>query len=74
MRQHKVLEWLGVTIAVLYALMIALNIGAEFYGFALLLLSAVLLGLWSHRCRHRGMFLLQFFYAATAIIGMVRWF
>ncbi len=71
---HKTLEWLGVGVAIVYSLLIAANIGAEFIGFSLLLLSAALLGVWAQLCRHRGMLLLQIFYAAAAIIGMVRWF
>lgn len=73
-RRKKLLEWLGVTIAVLYSLLIAANLGFEVAGFTLLLLSAVILGVWAHLCQHRAMFLLQFFYAGAAILGMIRWF
>ncbi len=74
MNRNKTLEWLGVVVAILYSLLLALNIGAEFLGFALLLLSALLLGIWAHRENHSGMRLLQVFYATVAVIGMVRWF
>ena len=40
MDRHKLLEWAGVTTAILYSMLIALNIGAEFIGFSLLLISA----------------------------------
>jgi len=50
------------------------NIGIEFFGFCLLLLSAILIGIWAYRGGHKGILLLQFFYATAGIIGMVRWF
>ena len=74
MNKSKILEWLGVVTAIVYSLLLALNIGVEFVGFALLLLSAGLLGLWAHQGNHKGMLLLQGFYATAAVIGMVRWF
>ena len=68
------LEWLGVITAIIYSLLVALNIGAEFLGFALLLISAILIGLWAYFGKHRGILLLQVFYASAGIIGMIRWF
>ena len=69
----KILEWGGVITAILYCLLIALNIDLEFLGFSLLLLSAFLIGIWSIRGNHRGILILQLFYAIAAIIGMIRW-
>ena len=74
MNKKKILEWLGVITAIIYSLLVALNIGAEFLGFALLLTSAILIGLWSYFGKHRGILLLQIFYATAGIIGMIRWF
>ena len=74
MDKNKVLEWLGVITAIIYSLLVALNIGAEFLGFILLLISAVLIGLWAYFGKHRGILLLQVFYATAGIIGMIRWF
>ncbi len=74
MDKNKVLEWLGVITAIIYSLLVALNIGAEFLGFALLLISAILIGLWAYFGKHRGILLLQIFYASAGIIGMIRWF
>ena len=74
MNKNKILEWLGVTTAIIYSLLVALNIGAEFLGFTLLLISAILIGLWSYFGKHRGILLLQIFYATAGIIGMIRWF
>jgi len=70
----KLLEWFGVITAILYSMLVASNIGAEFIGFLLLLISAVSIGLWAYLCQHRGILFLQFFYASAGVIGMLRWF
>ena len=70
----KIFEWAGVTTAILYSLFVALNIGIEFIGFSLLLLSALLIGVWAYKLKHNGILFLQFFYAGAGIIGMYRWF
>ena len=72
--KNKILEWSGVITAIAYSLLVAMNIGAEFLGFVLLLISAILIGLWSYCGKHKGILLLQIFYASAGIIGMVRWF
>ena len=74
MNRQKWLEWSGVGTAILYSMLIALNIGAEFIGFCLLLLSSGLIGLWAFFDNHRGILFLQLFYASAGFIGMVRWF
>ena len=73
MKNNK-LEWCGVVTAILYSLLVALNIGAEFFAFFLLLISAILIGLWSFNGNHKGILFLQLFYASGGIIGMIRWF
>ena len=70
----KILEWGGVATAILYSLLVAMNIGAEFIGFTLLLISSGLIGLWSYFGKHKGILVLQLFYAASGIIGMARWY
>lgn len=70
----RVFEWLGVVTAIIYSLLVALNIGAEFIGFTLLLISSGLIGIWAYLGKHRGILFLQFFYASAGIIGMIRWF
>ena len=72
--KQKTLEWAGVATAVLYSLLVAMNIGAEFIGFILLLISSALIGLWAYFGRHQGILILQLFYATAAIIGMMRWY
>ncbi len=72
--KQKTLEWAGVSTAVLYSLLVAMNIGAEFIGFTLLLISSALIGLWAYFGRHQGILFLQLCYATAAIIGMARWY
>ncbi len=74
MSDIRTLEWFGVVTAILYSLLVACNIGAEFVGFSLLLISAIAIGFWAYLGRHRGILFLQFFYALAGIIGMLRWF
>ena len=72
--KSKLLEWFGVVTAIMYSMMVALNIGVEFIGFLLLLVSAFSIGYWSYLGKHRGILFLQFFYATAGIIGMLRWY
>ena len=74
MKKEKILEWMGVITAIIYSLLVAMNIGAEFFGFMLLLISAILIGIWAFIGKHNGILLLQLFYASAGIIGMLRWF
>ena len=69
-----ILEWLGVTTAILYSLLVAINLGYELLAFFLLFISAILIGLWSYIGNHKGILLLQIFYASAGIIGMIRWY
>ena len=71
--KKKFLEWSGVLTAIVYSLLVAFNISAEFIGFTLLLISAILIGIWAYLGEHRGILLLQLFYATAGIIGMIRW-
>ena len=57
----KIFEWLGVATAILYSLLVAANIGAEFIGFTLLLTSSALIGIWAFLGKHKGILFLQFF-------------
>ena len=61
MKIGKVLEWSGVITAIVYSLLVAMNIGAEFLGFTLLLISAILIGIWAFIGKHNGILLLQLF-------------
>ena len=74
MTRLEFFEWAGVVTAIMYSLLIALNIGAEVFGFFLLLLSAFLIGFWAYECGHKGILFLQTFYGTAGVIGMVRWF
>ena len=74
MTRDKILEWCGVATAIVYSLTVAMNIDLEFVGFSLLLISAILIGLWAYFGKHKGILFLQLFYAIAGIIGMVRWY
>lgn len=69
----NIFEWLGVATAIVYSLLVASNTGLEFLGFALLFLSSGLIGIWAFMGKHRGILLLQVFYATAGVIGMIRW-
>ncbi|MGI9195653.1 MAG: hypothetical protein ACR2IO_04535 [Candidatus Nanopelagicus sp.] len=70
----RLFEWLGVVTAIIYSLLVAANIGAEFIGFTLLLASSAFIGIWAFLGKHKGILFLQFFYATAGVIGMIRWF
>jgi nicotinamide riboside transporter PnuC len=69
----KILEWFGVLTAIAYSMLVASNTGNEVLGFALLFISAIAIAVWAFLCKHYGMLLLQFFYAAAGIFGVLRW-
>jgi|TARA_B110000902_G_scaffold194324_1_gene220229 hypothetical protein len=69
----SVFEWTGSTLAIIYALLIASNTGNEILGFSLLLISASLFAAWAVIDKRWAFLLLQLFYAASAIIGLIRW-
>lgn len=68
-----VFEVSGSVLAMAYALLIASNTGNEILGFSLLLISAILFGAWGYIDKRWAFFALQFFYAASAVIGIIRW-
>lgn len=63
----------GSVLAMAYALLIASNTGNEILGFSLLLASALLFAAWGYIDKRWAFFVLQFFYATSAIIGLIRW-
>ena len=72
-RLIRIFETLGSVTAMAYALLIASNTGNEVLGFSLLLVSALLFAAWGWIDRRWAFLALQFFYAASAVIGLVRW-
>ncbi len=68
-----IFEISGSVLAMVYALLIASNTGNEVLGFSLLLVSALLFAAWGYLDKRWAFFALQFFYAISAIIGLVRW-
>ena len=69
----RVFEVAGSGLAIIYAMMIALNVGLEVQGFALLLISALLFAGWAIIDKRWAFLLLQGFYITSAIIGLIRW-
>ena len=68
-----IFEVSGSALAMIYALLIASNTGNELLGFSLLLISALLFAGWGFLDKRWAFLALQFFYAASAIIGLIRW-
>ena len=68
-----IFETSGSLLAILYAMLIASNTGNELLGFTLLLVSACLFAAWGIIDKRWAFLVLQFFYAASAIIGLIRW-
>lgn len=68
-----VFEWLGSALGIIYALLIASITGYEILAFVLLLSSASLFAAWAVIDRKWAFLALQMFYAASAIIGLIRW-
>ena len=72
-RWITIFEVSGSVLAMAYALLIASNTGNEILGFTLLLVSALLFAAWGLIDKRWAFLLLQGFYAASAIIGLIRW-
>lgn len=68
-----IFEVTGSILAMIYALLIASNTGNETLGFSLLLISALLFAAWGYLDKRWAFLALQFFYAVSAIIGLIRW-
>jgi hypothetical protein len=76
MKKNKlttVFEVVGSALAIVYALLIASNTGNEVIGFSILLASTFLFTGWAVIDRRWAFLSLQFFYAVSAIIGLIRW-
>ncbi len=72
-RRIKFFEVTGSALAIIYAMLIASNTGNEILGFALLLTSSGLFAAWAIIDKRWAFLTLQFFYATSAIIGLIRW-
>ena len=72
-RLVTVFETTGSALAIVYAMLIASNTDNEVLGFTLLLLSALLFAGWAVIDRRWAFLALQFFYAASALVGIWRW-
>ncbi len=68
-----IFEFTGSALAIVYALLIASNTGNELIGFMLLLISSGLFAAWAVIDKRWAFLSLQFFYAMSAVIGLIRW-
>ncbi len=66
-------EITGSALAIAYALLLASNTGNEILGFYLLLISSGFFAAWALIDKRWAFLSLQFFYAASALIGLIRW-
>ncbi|MDA8811397.1 MAG: hypothetical protein P8I57_01890 [Amylibacter sp.] len=69
----NICEISGSVLAMVYAILIASNTGNEILGFSLLLISAILFAIWGYIDKRWTFLALQFFYASSALIGLIRW-
>ena len=69
----SVFEITGSALAIVYAFLLASNTGNEALGFILLLVSSGLFAAWAVIDRRWAFLSLQFFYAASAVVGILRW-
>ena len=76
MNRNKIITFFEITgsiLAIFYALLIASNTGNEILGFSLLLTSSGLFAAWAFIDKRWAFLSLQFFYATSAVIGLIRW-
>lgn len=66
-------EWAGSALGVFYALLIASNTGSEIVAFVLPFVSAALFATWAIIDKRWAFLVLQIFYIASALFGLVRW-
>ena len=69
----NICEFSGSVLVMVYAILIASNTGNEILGFSLLLISAILFAIWGYIDKRWTFLALQFFYASSALIGLIRW-
>ena len=69
----NICEFSGSVLAMVYAILIASNTGNEILGFSLLLISAIFFAIWGYIDKRWTFLALQFFYASSALIGLIRW-
>ena len=72
-KSTRFFEVSGSALAIVYALLIASNTGNEILGFSLLLISSGLFAAWAVIDRRWAFLSLQSFYAASGLVGLVRW-
>jgi hypothetical protein len=68
----KTCEVAGSVLAIAYALLLASNTGNEVLGFTILLISTSPFAAWAVIDKRWAFLALQFFYAVSALVGLIR--
>lgn len=67
-------EWAGSLLAIVGAILIALNMHLEIFAFLVYLVSNTLLIIFAVRKKHHGILIMTLCFVIINIIGIVRWF
>lgn len=70
----EVLEWIGSGLAIIGAILIALNIKLELIAFSIYLISNLFLLAFSYKKKHRGLLIMTATFVIINLIGIIRWF
>ena len=71
---NKTFEMIGAICGVAGAVLVSLNIPQSKYGFALFLISSILLGIVSWQRKMQYLLIMQTVFLGINIVGIVRWF
>ena len=71
---NKTFEMIGAICGVAGAVLVSLNIPQSKYGFALFLISSILLGIVSWQRKMQYLLTMQMVFLGINIVGVVRWF
>jgi drug/metabolite transporter (DMT)-like permease len=66
-------KWIGTTLGVAGAILIALNIGAVVYGFILFLISSLLWSAVAVVQREHSLMVLQASFSVINVVGIIQW-
>lgn len=68
------LEWVGSGLAIIGAILIALNIHLEVLAFAIYLVSNLFLLAFAYEKKHYGILIMTLTFVIINFIGIIRWF
>jgi nicotinamide riboside transporter PnuC len=70
----KVLDYVGAVAGVLGATIIALNLGLNFWGYAVFLISSTFYMVFGYATRNWGLMTMNIIFCGVNVIGLVRYF